>query len=295
MITVRVPATSANIGPGFDCLGLALNLYNTFYFEEIDDGLIIEGCEPEFCDENNLIYVSMKKCFEKIGYEIRGIKIKIQCDIPVSRGLGSSASCIVGGIIGANEMAGGVLTKEEILELATEIEGHPDNVAPALFGGMTVAIQEGNQVHYSKVNIAKGLKFYALIPNFKLSTEASRGVLPKQIDYKDGVFNVGRVALLISALTNGELGLLKAACEDRLHQNYRGVLIEGFQILKEKCEELGSKGVFLSGAGPTMVALAEEINEKFYIEILEFLKTLKETWVVKPLDIDFTGAKVVKK
>jgi len=293
MIKVRVPATSANIGPGFDCLGLALNLYNTFYFEEIEDGLIIEGCAPEFSNEDNLIYVSMKKCFEKIGYHFKGIKIKIKDDIPVSRGLGSSASCIVGGIIGANEIAGGILTKEEILKLATGVEGHPDNVAPALLGGMTVAIEEDNKIYYSNINIAKGLKFYTLIPDFKLSTEESRSVLPKQIDYKDGVFNVGRVSLLITALTNGEFSLLKIACDDRLHQNFRGKLIEGFDTIKEKCEGLGCLGVFLSGAGPTIMALAEDSNESFYDEIQKFLNKLNSRWEVKPLDIDFEGAKLL--
>jgi len=293
MIKVRVPATSANIGPGFDCLGLALNLYNEFIFEEIEEGLTIEGCDPEFSNEENLIYISMKKCFEKIGYEVKGIRIIIEDDIPVSRGLGSSASCIVGGIIGANEIAGGILTQEEILELAAEVEGHPDNVAPALLGGMTVAIQDENQVYCSKITVSNGLKFYTLIPNFKLSTEESRGVLPKEIDYKDGVFNVGRVALLISALTNGEFNLLKTACDDKLHQSYRGALIEGFHVIKEKCEELGSLGVFLSGAGPTIMALTEETNESFYSEARRFLDTLNNEWEIKPLDIDLEGAKVI--
>ncbi len=294
MIIVRVPATSANIGPGFDCLGLALNLYNTFYFEETEDGLIIEGCEPSLSNENNLIYISMKKCFKRLGYEIKGIKIKVEHNIPISRGLGSSASCIVAGIIGASEIAKAGLSKEEILEIATEIEGHPDNVAPALFGGITVALQEGNQVYYSKVNIAKPLKFYALVPDFKLSTQQSREVLPKQINFKDGVFNVSRVALLISALNNGELELLKTACADKLHESYRGVLIEGFQSIKEKCKELNCKGVFLSGAGPTVIVLTEDSNEKFYIEISKFLKELDSNWEVKTLNIDFTGAKILK-
>ncbi|SHJ61141.1 homoserine kinase [Paramaledivibacter caminithermalis] len=294
MIKVRVPATSANIGPGFDCLGVALNLYNIFYFEEIDKGLIIEGCHEEFSNEDNLIYISMKKCFEKIGYKAKGIKIIIKDNIPVSRGLGSSAACIVGGVIGANEIAGGVLSQEEILNLATEIEGHPDNVAPALLGGMTVAIQDNNNINYSRINVAKGLKFYAMIPDFKLSTKESRGVLPKEIPYKDGVFNVGRVSLLITALTNGEFNLLRTACDDRLHQNYRGKLIDGFDEIKKKCEDLSCLGVFLSGAGPTIMALlCEDGNENFYIEIQEFLNTLSKKWEVKSLDIDFVGAKVL--
>lgn len=293
MIKVRVPATSANIGPGFDCLGVALNLYNTFCFEEIKEGLVIEGCCKEFSNEDNLIYVSMMKCFEKLGYKPEGIKIIIEDDIPASRGLGSSAACIVGGVIGANEIAGGILSKEEILKLATEIEGHPDNVAPALLGGMTVAIQDENDIHYSKINVAEGLKFYAMIPDFKLSTKESREVLPKKIPYKDGVFNVGRVALLITALTNGEFNLLKTSCDDRLHQIYRGKLMKDFDIIKEKCQDFGCLGMFLSGAGPTLMALAEKGNEKFYTEIKEFLNTLDNKWKIEPLDIDFLGAKIL--
>lgn len=293
MIKVRVPATSANIGPGFDCLGVALNLYNTFYFEEIEEGLVFEGCAPEFSNEDNLIYVSMKRCFERLGYNYKGIKIKVEDDIPVSRGLGSSASCIVGGIIGANEIVGGILTNEEILKLATEIEGHPDNVAPAILGGMTVAIEEDNHIYCSKVNVASGLKFYGLIPEFKLSTEESRAVLPKQIPYKDGVFNVGRVAILITSLTNGEFNLLKTACDDRLHQTYRGRLIKGFDDIKEKCEELGCLGIFLSGAGPTIMALAQDKDESFYIGIQQFLNKLSSKWEVKALDIDSEGAVIL--
>lgn len=293
MIKVKVPATSANIGPGFDCLGVALNLYNTFYFEEIEKGLDIQGCCEEFSNENNLIYTSMKKCFERIGYNFKGIRIIIEDDIPLSRGLGSSAACIVGGVIGANEIAGKVLSKEEILKLAVEIEGHPDNVAPAIFGGMTVAIQDEDNMHYSKINVAKGLKFYAMIPDFTLSTKESRAVLPKEIPYKDGVFNVGRVALLITALTNGEFHLLKTSCYDKLHQIYRGKLIQDFDRIKEKCEEFGSLGMFLSGAGPTLMALDEDKNNKFYTDIKGFLKTLDNKWEVKPLDIDFSGAMVL--
>lgn len=293
MIKVRVPATSANIGPGFDCLGVALNLYNTFSFEEIEHGLVIEGCCEEFSNEDNLIYISMRKCFDKIGYNAKGIRIVIEDDIPVSRGLGSSAACIVGGVMGANEIAGGILSQEEILELATEIEGHPDNVAPAILGGMTVAIQDNNNIHYSKVNVANGLKFNAMIPDFKLSTKESRGVLPKEIPYKDGVFNVGRVSLLITALINGEFELLKTSCDDRLHQKYRGKLIKDFDRIKEKCEDLGCLALFLSGAGPTLMSLVEDHNEKFHVDIEKFLSTLNNRWEVKPLNIDFVGAKVL--
>ena len=289
MIEVIVPATSANIGPGFDTLGIALNVYNKFTVEEIESGLIIEGCEEKYADESNLVYQSMVKCFEKVGYEPTGIKISIETDIPVSRGLGSSATCIVGGIIAANELAGSPLNKKKILELATEMEGHPDNVAPALFGGMITSVYD-EKVYYSKVNIAKGLKFLALIPDFKLSTKKSRSVLPKVVPHSDAIFNVGRVALMISALQNGEFDLLKIGGQDKLHQQYRGALIDGYDIILEHCKNIGVKGVFLSGAGPTILVAVEEDDNKTYKEINKILDTLENKWEIKELNIDYKGA-----
>ncbi|OOO63297.1 homoserine kinase [Clostridium tepidum] len=292
MIEVRVPATSANIGPGFDCLGIALNVYNKFFVEEIDNGLIFEGCADKFKNEDNLIYIAMKKCFDKIGYKPTGLRIKIESDIPVSRGLGSSAACVIAGVVSANELAGGVLKKEELLDLAVEVEGHPDNVNPALFGGMTVSIYDNKEVIYSKVKVSEGIKFCALIPDFTLSTEKAREVLPKSIDYKDGIFNVGRTALMISALNNGDFNLIKYACKDKLHEDYRAKLIENFYSIKKQCEKLNSLGVFLSGAGPTIMVMLKKEDNHFQINIKNFLNTLKSNWQVKELNIDNFGTQV---
>ncbi|APH19274.1 homoserine kinase [Clostridium botulinum] len=292
MIEVRVPATSANIGPGFDCLGIAVNMYNKFFVEEIEDGLIFEGCADKFKNENNLIYVAMKKCFDKIGYKPTGLRIKIESDIPVSRGLGSSAACVVGGIVSANELAGGVLNKKELLDLAVEVEGHPDNVNPAFCGGMTASISDNREVIYSKVKVSEGIKFCALIPDFTLSTEKARAVLPKSIDYKDGIFNVGRTALMISALNNGDFHLIKYACKDKLHQDYRAKLIENFYSIKKQCEKLNSLGVFLSGAGPTIMVMLREEDKDFSKNIKSFLETLKNKWEVRELKIDKLGTVV---
>ncbi|MFV3012107.1 homoserine kinase [Clostridium botulinum] len=292
MIEVRVPATSANIGPGFDCLGIAVNMYNKFFVEEIEEGLIFEGCADKFKNEDNLIYVAMKKCFDKIGYKPTGLRIKIESDIPVSRGLGSSAACVVGGIVSANELAGGILNKKELLDLAVEVEGHPDNVNPAFCGGMTVSISDNGEIIYSKVKVSEGIKFCALIPDFTLSTEKARAVLPKSIDYKDGIFNVGRAALMISALNNGDFHLIKYACKDKLHQDYRAKLIENFYSIKEECEKLNSLGVFLSGAGPTIMVMLKEEDKDFSKNIKSFLETLKNKWEVRELKIDKLGTVV---
>ncbi|MGO5074731.1 homoserine kinase [Clostridium sporogenes] len=289
MIEVRVPATSANIGPGFDCLGVAVNMYNKFFVEEIKEGLIFEGCEDKFKNEDNLIYVAMKKCFDKIGYKPTGLRIKMESDIPVSRGLGSSAACVVGGIVSANELAGRVLNKKELLDLAVEVEGHPDNVNPAFCGGMTVSISDNKEIIYSKVKVSEGIKFCALIPEFTLSTEKARTVLPKSIDYKDGIFNVGRTALMVSALNNGDFHLIKHACKDKLHQDYRAKLIENFYSIKKQCEKLNSLGVFLSGAGPTIMVMIREEENYFSKNIKAFLDTLKNKWEVRELKIDNIG------
>lgn len=290
MINVKVPATSANLGPGFDTLGLALSLYNRFSFIETSEGLEINGCKNYHANENNLVYTSMLKTFDIIGYRPRGIRIEADTDIPISRGLGSSATCILGGVIGANKLANSPLSKDEILEIATEIEGHPDNIAPALFGGLVASVVDNNKIYYNKINIANGIKFVALIPDFTLSTSSAREVLPKNISYEDGVYNVGRVALLLSAFSNGRFDLLKTSLEDRLHQPYRGKLIFGFDDIIDKCYNLGCLGAYISGAGPTLMAIVYKVDGDFKVKIKEYLNSNNYNWDVKELYLDFKGA-----
>jgi homoserine kinase len=294
MIEVKVPATSANMGPGFDCMGIALNMYNHFYIEEIQSGLEIYGCEEAFRNEDNLIYTSMQKCFQLIGYNAaqRGLRIRIENDIPVSRGLGSSAACILGGLLAANEIGNGNLNKNDILEIASEIEGHPDNIAPALFGGITVAIKEGNRVYCEKLPVAQDLKFCAIIPGFSLSTKESRSVLPESIPYRDGVFNVGRASLFIAALINGNYDLLKLACRDRLHEIYRGKLIRNYEGIVNESSRLKSLCTFLSGAGPTIMAVLKDEDSEFAIEMQKYLSELEDKWILKELRPDLNGVSV---
>lgn len=295
MIKVRVPATTANLGPGFDCLGLALNLYNYFSFEEIDSGLEIIGVEEEYNNKDNLIYRSMLKTFEKLDYKIKGIKIGVESNIPISRGLGSSASCIVGAVVGANHIANGNLEPLDILNIAREIEGHPDNIAPAIFGGLTVSMLDDGNVLYNRVNIKGQFKLLALIPEFTLSTEKSRSVLPKVVDYKDAVNNVGRVSMLLSALGNGRLDLLKYGLKDNLHEPYRGKLINNYSDIINECERLGNIGTYISGAGPTIMCLVKNQDLDFKEGIDMYLKNLDHKWNVKELNIDFDGFKVFKR
>ena len=288
MIKVKVPATTANIGSGFDCLGIALTLYNEFVIEEIEEGLVIEGCDEKYKNEDNLVYRSIKRCFNEANYNERGLKITINTKIPESRGLGSSASCIIAGVVGANEIMNRPFNNDNILRLATEIEGHPDNVVPAFLGNTVVSLYEKDRVYYNKINLAKELKFCALIPEFTLSTEKSREVLPKSVSYKDAVFNVGRVATMISAFSNGNLELITLGCEDRLHQQYRGGLIEDYDKIVDECRKY-SIGTFLSGAGPTVMNIIKEDDMSFSSNINKYLATLNKKWSVLELNVDSTG------
>lgn len=295
MIKVRVPATSANMGPGFDSLGIGLTLYNEFGFKEIESGLKFSGIPEEFCNEENIIYKAMKHCFDKAGYKIKGLEIsELKQDVPISRGLGSSSTCIVGGLVGANEILGGKFSEDELLDMAVEIEGHPDNVAPALLGGMVVAITEENKTFYDKINIKGGLKFIAVVPNFRLSTEKARSVLPKEITLKDGVYNVSRAALLVASFTSGKHELIKYACKDAFHQNYRSQLIPGFEKVYNNSYELGALGCYLSGAGPTIMVVIDEKDERFCNKLKQTLKQENLRWDILELSLDSEGATIIK-
>ena len=289
MVKVRVPATTANIGSGFDCMGIALNLYNNFYIEEIEEGLIIEGCDEKYKNKDNLIYTSMLECFKKANYKYKGVKITIDAQIPESRGLGSSASCILGGVIGANELMGKPFSNEEILKLATDIEGHPDNISPALLGSAVVSILDDEKVYYNKIKIASELKFCALVPDFTLSTEKSRAILPQTISYKDAIFNIGRVATMVAALNNGDLELINIGCQDKLHERYRGELIEDYFDIVSECKKY-SVATFLSGAGPTIMNILRFDDNSFKADINSYLEKLKNKWSVIELNLDLNGA-----
>lgn len=295
MIKVRVPATSANMGPGFDSLGIGLTLYNEFGFKEIESGLKFNGIREEFCNEENIIYKAMKHCFDKAGYKIKGLEIsELTQDVPISRGLGSSSTCIVGGLVGANVILGNKFSEDELLDMAVEIEGHPDNVAPALLGGMVVAISEENKTFYDRINIKGGIKFIAVVPNFRLSTEKARSVLPKEITLKDGVYNVSRAALMVASFTSGKYELIKYACKDAFHQNYRSKLIPGFEKVYNKSYEMGALGCYLSGAGPTIMVLIDEKDERFGNKLKQFLNEENLEWDILELSLDSEGATIIK-
>ena len=297
MIKVRVPATSANLGPGFDSLGIALNIYNEYEFElKESKGLFFEGFEEEFQNEDNIIFMAIKKVFDKYDFKFNGIRIKIiKQDIPISRGLGSSSSCIVAGLIGAFALMNMEINRDEILSLAVDIEGHPDNVCPAIFGGLVSTIMVDNKKPlYNCVEVKDGIKFIALIPRFKLSTEKARAILPKEVLFGDCIYNVGRAALLISCFSNGNYALLKEATKDRIHERFRSKLIDNFDKVYNKSLELGALSCFLSGAGPTLMAIVDNKDISFVGNFTNFMKEQNINWYIKELKIDKHGAKILK-
>jgi len=292
MFEIKVPATSANMGPGLDTLGVAFKLYNRFIVEEIETGLEILGCDEKFANSNNLVYRSMLKIFEKIERAPKGVRLTFKTDIPVSGGLGSSATCILAGVAAANRLCGDILTKQDILDFACEIEGHSDNVSPALFGGMTVSIMNEGSTHYNKIPISGGIKFCALIPKLQLSTEDSRAVLPKTIPLENAVYNVGRVSMLIVSLVNGDYKGVKLACKDKLHQPYRMGLIKNYLEITSFVKESEALGVFLSGAGPTIMVMLKKDDNNTQEELKIFLKGLPGNWETLNLEIDEAGLEI---
>ena len=194
MIKLRVPATSANMGAGFDTLGVAVGLYNRMMIEEIPEGLeVINKNTQSFIpqDTSNLIYRAMAELFDYVGYEQKGYRITQDSQIPMTRGLGSSSACIIGGMLAANIISGRQLSYQEIIHLAAKMEGHPDNVGPALFGGFCVSLMDDDKTIIKSTKLKSHIKFAVIIPDFFVATKKSRGVLPSKIDFKDAVFNVG--------------------------------------------------------------------------------------------------------
>ena len=289
-VKVKVPATSANLGSGFDVAGLALTLYNTFTFELSEDGLNIKGCPEQFCNENNLTYQAFKRAAEVCGLEYQGVNIECSGEVPYTRGLGSSSTCIVAGIVGAFAFKDKVEERQEILELATSIEGHPDNVAPAIFGGVTVSVMEEDNVLTLNIPVKHDYRFVALIPPFTLSTEQSRAVLPQILSRKDAIKNVSHLALMVASLINGYDEGLKLGFKDRLHQPYRGDLIAGFDEIMavlEKDEQV--LGAYLSGAGPSIMAVIHADDRMGVVRIKEELGDLIKDWRVNKLELDNRG------
>jgi len=264
-VTVTVPATTANIGPGFDCLGAALNLYNRFHFTPftpLSDSepfhISIEGAEANRVNAgaSNLVYRSFLKCYERMGLDSPPVDINIKLGVPLSRGLGSSSTAIVGGIMAANALAGSPLDETALALLANEIEGHPDNVVPALFGGLRLATMTQGRLQICDLPWHESVVPVAIIPEFELSTVDARRVLPTQYSRADAVFNTAHIGLLLRGLATGNGDWIAGGMGDRIHQPYRKKLIPGYEEVRLAAMQAGAWGLVISGAGPTLLALA---------------------------------------
>ena len=309
-VSVKVPATTANIGAGFDCLGMALPVYNTITIEETvlpgtgieinsisdentADNLILEHTS---LDENSIIYKAVELLYNSIGQTPSELKITVQSQIPIARGLGSSASVIVGGLIAANELLGHPADEVALLSIAAEVEGHPDNVTPAIVGGLVLSSQEDDgSIVYTKLDWPEDWMITVCIPDYELPTDISRSVLPKEVPMADAVFNAKRLGMFVQAVTKQDTSLMRLALQDRLHQPYRMKLVPGLDKINEKLKhEESVLGCVLSGAGPSILIVSLKNN-------LDRIKTIvKETWEdmnvkvnIMTLPVETNGAQII--
>lgn len=311
-VSVKVPATTANMGPGFDCLGLALPLYNTITIEETvlpGTGVEInvlanENVSDEFSlehiplDESSIIYKAVELLYNSIGQTPSELKITIHSEIPIARGLGSSASVIVGGLIAANELLGRPADEAALLSIATEVEGHPDNVTPAIVGGLTLSSSEyDGSIVYRKLDWPEEWVLTLCVPEYELPTEISRSVLPKDVPMSDAIYNVQRMGMFVQAVNTHDTELMKLALKDKLHQPYRMKLVPGLEKIMENLKhEENVLGCVLSGAGPAILIVSLKNN-------LDKMKSIvRETWddlnikaQIHTFPVESKGAQVVSK
>lgn len=287
-ITVRVPATTANIGPGFDSMGCALALHNYITCEVLPAGkLVITGCPEQYQNEENLAVQGYRVVLSRLGLPNEGLSLNIRAEIPVCRGLGSSAALIAGGAAAANLLHGSPLPPAELLEVTNEIEGHPDNLAPAIYGGLTASLVEDGKPRTVKLPLSPTLRWVAAIPDFELSTHLARAVLPKEVAFTDAVYNASHAAVLAGALGSGDRELIAMALRDRLHQPYRESLIPEYGKVKAAAEQCGAIAFCISGAGPTLLALTDEAS--FAAQFAEKCKRLEHRWNIMELAVDTEG------
>ena len=285
-VTARVPATTANLGPGFDCFGMALPLYNEITIEEtvmpgtgIEISIISDNKDDLDImtiptDKDNIVYKAVELLYNSIGQTPSELKITIKSGIPITRGLGSSAAVIVGGLMAANELLGRPADEAALLSIATDIEGHPDNVTPAIVGGTVIASQENDgSVVYRKLNWPDEWKIMVCVPDYELATDIARSVIPKEIPLKDASFNLRRSAMFVQAVLTKDEELMKLALTDKLHQPYRMKLVPGLnEIIDNLKHEEDVIGCVLSGAGPTILVITKGNSQERIKDIV------KNTW-----------------
>lgn len=267
MIKVTVPATSANLGIGYDTLGMAISLYSHFTFDHADT-LTITGCPEEFQNRDNMVYVAFEQALEQWGMEPFPISIDIQTEIPVARGLGSSSTCVVAGIMGAAALTRRTVTREELVAMATALEGHPDNVAPALLGAAVCSFTpEGELPRCLRYNVSERLRFITIIPPYEVHTSEARKVVPQEVPLSTAVWQMGRIAGLTRGLETGDTELIAAANDDRLQEPYRRKLIPDYDAIRSTCLEGGAKTIWISGSGSTLMAVTDDTIVAKFLQV----------------------------
>lgn len=272
MIRVKVPATSANLGVGFDCMGLALDWQGVFTFRFDGPEFMISGCPKAYQNKDNLVYHAFARTLMALGKRVPVVQIHIDTPIPVARGLGSSASCIVAGVLGAVAYSGQKLPLQELLRLATLLEHHPDNVAPALYGSLCASFMENGLPYTAQFAVHEKFRFVTIIPDYEVRTEDARRILPSDMSYADAIYQMGRCATLGKALESGDEEMVRHACIDRMQEPYRSRLIPEYDEVKRLCMDLGALAFVISGSGSTMLAactadtggkLCRQLSERF--------------------------------
>lgn len=300
-IKIQVPATTANCGAGFDTFGIACTLYNYFTLEEISGTenlveILGEGSTILGNDDNNYVLVAIKKIFSEAKKTMPYFKLIMENNIPLARGLGSSSSAIVAGLIAGNHFLGNIFSKEDILNFANDLEGHPDNVAPAIYGGITISyLQDNSGAGKVNLNIPKDLQLIAVVPEFSLATKLAREALPVAVPYEDVIFNLGRVSLLTASFEQNNLELLRVALDDKIHQPYRSHLIPSMSEVFKIALEKGAYGTVISGAGSTLMAFANKTIDYHAIG-MAMVNTFAKYDVPSKyhvLDVDHIGAKIL--
>lgn len=283
------------MGAGFDTLGVAVGLSNKMEIEEIPSGLEVVNRNSQSYiprDTNNLIYRAMLYLFEHVGYEPKGYHIAQNSTIPMTRGLGSSSACIVGGMLAANIISGRQLDYNGIIHLAAAMEGHPDNVGPALFGGFCVSLTDGDTTIVKSTKIKSHIKFAVIVPDFFVATKKSRGVLPSKVDFSDAVYNIGHASMMQAAMRDGDMRALEIAVRDKLHQQYRKSYICGMEEIFGKTYALGSHATYLSGSGPTVMSVLDRDYDVFKRGMMKYFEENDLKWKCMILPIDNVGAVV---
>ena len=285
MYRIKTPASTSNLSAGFDVLGLALDMYNCFEVELSEKDTLID-VEKKYNNEDNLFLKAYHTGMKYIGIDDH-IKARFSYDVPIERGLGSSSTLIVGGLMAASLLHEGRLSKDDIFQLASKMEGHPDNVAPCLYGGFSASCLEDGKFYTHHLEIDKSFRFTVFIPDFAISTAQARGILPSEYDRSAVVHNTSKAIYLIEAMRNGNIELLKKCYDEDIHEPFRQTLIYDFANLKELFEKDSDGVLFISGSGSTCFGIS---NKPVSDDLIDRISKFEHNWQIREVHVDFKGA-----